>query len=257
MRSLFKPAALAAALVAGLAAAPGATRAAEGTALPEVHWSFDGVFGSFDRAALQRGFQVFKEVCSTCHALSLVNFRNLTELGYSEEEVKAFAAGYNVTDGPNDDGEMFERPALPSDAWPAPYPNEKAARAAFGGAYPPDLSLMAKARVGGPSYIYAILTGYHEPPADMTMNAGMNYNLYFPGNQIAMPQPLTDGAVEYQDGTVASLDQEAHDVATFLMWAAEPKLEARKQTGINVMLFLVVLTGLLFAAKRKVWAALH
>jgi len=254
LKALFTRAGLALALATGPVAA---AAAAEGVAVPARQWSFDGVFGSFDRAQLQRGFQVYKEVCAACHSLSLVNFRNLTDLGYSEEEVKAFAATFTVVDGPNDEGEMFERPALPSDPLPAPYANEQAARFAFGGAYPVDLSLIGKSRVGGPDYVAALLSGYRDPPADAETVEGKYYNAYFPGHWIAMPPPLSDGAVTYGDGTPATVEQMASDFAAFAMWAAEPKLEVRKQTGVKVMLFLVVLTGLLYAAKRKVWADLH
>jgi len=234
-----------------------AAEAAEGVAIPGRHWSFDGVFGTFDRAQLQRGFQVYKEVCAACHSLSLVAIRNLTDLGYSEEEVKAFAATYTVTDGPNDEGEMFERPGLPSDHFPAPYANEEAARFAFGGAYPVDLSLIGKSRVGGPDYVVALLTGYHDAPADAEAVEGKFYNAYFPGHWISMPPPLSEGGVTFADGTPATVEQQATDVAAFMMYTAEPKLEVRKQTGVKVMLFLVVLTGLLYAAKRKIWSDLH
>jgi ubiquinol-cytochrome c reductase cytochrome c1 subunit len=256
-RTLFTRARCAGVALALATALAPAADAAEGVALPEQHWSFDGVFGTFDRAQLQRGFQVYKEVCALCHSLSLVAIRDLTDLGYSAEEVKAFAATYTVTDGPNDEGEMFERPGLPSDRFPAPYANEEAARFAFGGAYPPDLSLIGKNRVGGPDYLVALLTGYHEPPADATPVEGKFYNAYFPSRWISMPPPLSEGGVTFADGTPATVEQQATDAAAFFLWAAEPKLEVRKQTGVKVMLFLVVLTGLLYAAKRKIWSALH
>lgn len=239
--------------VAGLDA-----RAAEGPELPRQEWSFQGLFGTFDQGALRRGFQVYKEICSACHALSLVAYRDLEAIGFSEEEVKAVAASVQVTDGPNDEGEMYERPGRPSDRFKSPFANEKAARAANNGAYPPDLSLMTKARVGGPDYVAAVLTGYREAPAGTKMEEGMSYNEYFPGHQIAMPQPLTgDGQVEFADGTKATMPQMAHDVATFLAWTAEPKMEVRKRTGVKVVLFLIALTLLLYATKRKVWAAIH
>jgi ubiquinol-cytochrome c reductase cytochrome c1 subunit len=189
--------------------------------------------------------------------LKYIAFRNLGDLGYSVDEIKAMAAEYTVTDGPNDDGDMFERPGRPADGFPAPFPNAKAAAAANNGAAPPDLSLMAKARPSGPSFIRALLIGYEEPPAGVEVPEGLHYNLYFPGEKIAMPPPLADGAVEYADGTEASVDQMAADVATFLMWAAEPTLERRRQLGISVLLFLIVFTGILYAAKRKVWSDLH
>ncbi|WP_193367417.1 cytochrome c1 [Pelagibius marinus] len=243
------------AALAAIATASSAARAAEeGPALPHVEWSFDGPFGTFDRHAMQRGLQVYREVCSACHSLNYIAFRDLAALGYDEDEIKAIAAEYTVTDGPNDEGEMFEREGRPSDYFPAPFPNEKAAAASNGGAAPPDLSLMAKARVGGPTYIYGLLTGYEDPPAGFP---GDNYNLYFPGHQIAMAPPLFEDGVSYADGTPATVEQMAKDVSHFLMWTAEPKLEDRKGMGIKVLIFLVVFTGVLYAAKRKIWADVH
>ena len=231
--------------------------AATGVAPPHQSWSFDGVFGTFDRAALQRGYQVYSEVCSGCHSLKYVRFRNLADLGYTEDQIKAFAAEATVIDGPDDEGEMFERDGLSSDAFPPPFANEKAAAAANGGAVPPDLSLVTKSRKGGPDYIFALMTGYAEPPAGFDLLEGLNYNTYFPGQQTAMAPPLEDDAVEYAGGTEATNEQMAKDVATFLMWAAEPNLEPRKRMGIKVVLFLLVFTGMLYAAKRRVWADLH
>jgi ubiquinol-cytochrome c reductase cytochrome c1 subunit len=230
---------------------------AEEAVLPVEHWSFNGIFGTFDRAADRRGFQVYKEICSNCHSMNLLHYRNLEEIGFTEDEVKQIAASVQVTDGPNDSGDMYERPGKPSDTFKAPFANPQAARAANNGALPPDLSLMAKARVGGADYIHAILTGFAEPPPDMKMQAGMNFNKYFPGHQIAMPPPLSEGAVTYPDGTKASVDQMSRDVASFLMWAAEPNLEERHRIGVKSILFLLVLSGMLYAVKRKVWAAVH
>ena len=244
-----------AAVLLGLQAS--AALAAEGKELPARDWSFSGVFGQFDRGALKRGLQVYREVCSGCHGLRLIHFRNLAALGYDEDEIKAIAAEYTVIDGPDEEGEMFERPGRPADRFPSPFANDKAAAAANNGAMPPDLSLMAKARDDGPNYIHALLTGYEEPPADIEVIEGANYNPYFPGNQIAMAAPLFEDAVEYADGTPATAEQMAADVTTFLMWAAEPTLEERKRMGIKVMLFLLVFTGVLYAVKRKVWADLH
>lgn len=241
------------AAIAILLAVP-AAHAAEGVAIPKQDWSFGGIFGTFDRAAAQRGFQVYKEVCSTCHGAYHLHYRNLTALGFSEAEVKAIAAGYQTQDGPNDDGEMFERPALPSDKFIRPFPNEKAARASNGGAYPPDLSLIVKARPGGADYLYALLTGYQEPPAGVTLMEGMHYNAYFPGHQIAMAQPLYADGVTFADGAPATVEQMARDVSTFLAWAAEPEMERRKQMGVSVILFLLVFTGLAYGSMRKVWA---
>jgi ubiquinol-cytochrome c reductase cytochrome c1 subunit len=225
---------------------------------PASGWPEDGPFGTFDRAALQRGYQVYKQVCSTCHSMKLLSYRNLADLGFTADEVKAIAAGYTVSDGPNDQGDMFQRPARPSDAFVKPYPNDQAARAANNGALPPDLSLIVKARHGGESYVYSILTGFGQtPPATEKMNQGMYYNPYFPGHQIAMPPPLTDGVVTYADGTQASIGQEASDVAQFLAWAAEPKLEARKQMGLKVLIYLIVFAALIYGVKRQVWRKLH
>jgi cytochrome c1 len=241
-----------------LSALAGTAQAAEGTApLPSQHWSFSGLFGTYDRAAAQRGLQVYRNVCSACHGLRLVAFRTLEDLGYSEDQVKAIAAEYEVTDGPDDEGEMFTRAGIPADRFVSPFPNDNAARAANGGALPPDLSLMTKARAHGPDYLYALLTGYEEPPADVELMDGQYYNKFFPGNQLAMPPPLTEDAVEYADGTEASVDQMAHDVTVFLNWAAEPELEERKRMGIKVILFLIVLTAMLYAVKRKVWSDVH
>lgn len=224
-----------------------------GHALPDQHWSFDGMFGTFDRGALQRGFQVYREVCAACHGLRHVAYRNLEDIGLSEMQVKAVAAEYTVTDGPNDEGDMFDRPALPSDRFKGPYENEAQARATNNGAYPPDLSLMAKARMDGSNYLYALLTGYEEAPEGITLGQGMHYNIYFPGNQIAMPVPLIDGQVSYSDGTEATVAQMSHDVTQFLTWAAEPHMEARKKMGIKVLLFLIVFAGVMYATKKKVW----
>jgi ubiquinol-cytochrome c reductase cytochrome c1 subunit len=254
---------LAALLLAASFLLPGAAAAQEempvvhAIEIPDHHFSFEGLFGTFDRGALQRGFQVYQGVCATCHSLDLVSYRHLEALGYNADEIKAIAAAVTVTDGPNDEGEMFDRPGQPSDRFKAPFANEQAARFANNGAYPPDLSLIAKARAGGPDYIVALLTGYHEPPAGFELGEGMSYNAYFTGHQIAMPPPLSQDSVTYQDGTAATVEQMSADVATFLMWTAEPHLETRKQTGVKVVLFLLVMTGLLYAAKRKVWADLH
>lgn len=231
--------------------------AAEGVEIPEQDWSFQGIFGTYDKAAAQRGLQVYKEVCAGCHSLNLIYYRNLTDLGYAEAAVKAFAAEHEVEDGPNDEGEMFTRPAKPADRFVEPFPNEQAARAGNGGALPPDLSLMVEARKGGPDYLYALLTGYTEAPADVEVLEGMQYNAYFPGHQIAMPAPLIEGGVEYADGTPATVEQMAKDVTVFLAWASEPNMEVRKAMGLKVMLFLIVFCGLLIATKRRVWADVH
>jgi len=247
---------LAAAALSGVLLAPVLVRADE-TPLPRQEWSFDGVFGTYDRASLQRGFQVYKEVCSACHPVTHLDFRDLTQIGYTEDQVKAIAAGYQITDGPNDEGQMFQRPGRPSDPIPGPFPNDQAARAANNGALPPDQSLIVKARPGGPNYVYAILTGYKEAPAGFKLQEGMNYNEFFPGYQIAMPPPLSDNAVTFADGTPATVPQMAHDVTSFLTWAAEPNLDDRHRTGFKVILFLIVAAGVFYAAKRKIWAPIH
>lgn len=254
MRKVVVTLAASAALVAAFAASP---LRAEEEKLPSPGWSFEGAFGTFDPAARQRGFQVYREVCSACHSLNLVHYRDLEDIGFSEEQVKAIAASVQVQDGPNDNGDMYERPGRPYDAFKAPFPNLQAARAANNGALPPDLSLIVKAREGGPDYVYGILTGFAEPPAGMKMMDGMNYNKYFPGHQIAMPPPLAPDRVTYADGTKATVEQEAHDVVTFLAWTAEPHLEARHRIGSKVLIFLLVLSGLLYAVKRKVWREVH
>jgi ubiquinol-cytochrome c reductase cytochrome c1 subunit len=224
---------------------------------PSQKWSFTGLFGTFDRNALQRGFQVYNEVCAGCHSLRLVAYRNLMEIGFTEDQVKTIAAEKEVQDGPNDEGEMFDRPARPSDRFVSPFPNDNAARAANNGAFPPDLSLIVKARKNGANYLHALMTGYKDPPAGTTLPEGMAYNEYFPGKQISMPSPLSDDGVEYADKTKATVDQMSRDVTVFLAWAAEPELEARKAMGVKVLLFLLVLTGLLYAVKRKIWADVH
>ncbi len=232
--------------------------AAEGTPeAPSVNWSFNGLFGTFDRGALQRGFQVYTEVCAGCHSLELLSYRNLQAIGFSADEVKKIAAEVEVSDGPDDEGEMFDRPGRPSDRFVSPFANPQAARASNGGALPPDLSLMTKARKDGINYLHALLTGFTDPPDGKEIAEGMNYNAYFPGGQIAMAPPLSEDAVEYADKTKATVAQLSKDVTTFLAWAAEPELEERKRMGVKVVLFLIVLTGLFYAIKRRVWADVH
>jgi ubiquinol-cytochrome c reductase cytochrome c1 subunit len=231
-----------------------ARAAGEAITLPDTRFSFEGFFGTYDRGSLQRGFQVYKEVCSACHAMHQLSYRNLLEIGLSEDQVRALAASFQVVDGPNDAGEMFERPARLSDRFRRPFANEQAARAANNGAYPPDLSVMVKARNNGADYIHALLTGYQDPPAGFTLMDGMNYNAYFPGHQIAMPNVLNAGQVEYADRTESTVDQMARDVTTFLAWAAEPEAEQRRAMGVRIILFLIILGGLTYAVKRKVWA---
>lgn len=237
-------------------------------------WSFSGPFGTYDKGQLQRGLKVYKEVCAACHSMNLVSFRNLEALGYSPEQVKAFAAEYEVTDGPNADGEMFTRKAIATDHFPPPFPNVNAAAAANNGAAPPDFSLIAKARgvergfptfifdiftqyaEAGPDYIHALLTGYDEqPPAGMHIPEGTHYNPYFiAGKSLAMAKPLSDDQVTYDDGSPQTVDQYAHDVSAFLMWSAEPHLEERKKIGFRVIIFLVLFAGLVYIAKRSIWS---
>lgn len=257
---------LAAAVVAALltfGAIPVAP-AVETPELKDVDFSFDGlwegIFGTFDRDQLRRGYQVYSEVCASCHAMHFLRYRHLGDEGgpeFTEDEVKAIAARYEVTDGPDRFGEFFQRPARPADPFVSPYPNDEAARAANGGALPPDLSLISKSREGGPDYVYSILTGYHEPPPGVEIREGLFYNPYFPGGQIAMPPPLSDGQVEYTDGTPATVEQMAMDVAAFLHWAAEPKLEQRREAGFKTIIYLAILAGLLYFSYRKVWARVH
>lgn len=221
-------------------------------------WAFDGIFGTVDKPAAQRGLQVYKEVCSACHGLSRVSFRTLSGIGFSEGEIKALAANYTVKDGPNDAGEMFERPGLPSDKFVPPHENELAARAAHNGAYPVDLSLIVKAREDGANYLYSLLTGYGQtPPEHVQVSDGQYYNPYFPGGKLAMPAPLSDGQVTYEDGTVASVDQMSKDLTVFLQWAAEPEMEQRKQLGLKVLAYLAIFTIFMYIAKRRIWGRLH
>ncbi|MBN8919211.1 MAG: cytochrome c1 [Rhizobiales bacterium] len=252
--------------------------AAEAEQPPRNTWSFAGPFGMYDRAQLQRGLKVYREVCQACHSLSMVAFRNLAQSGgpgFSTAQATAIAAEYKVQDGPNDQGEMFERPGRLADYFPSPFANDQLARASNNGVVPPDFSVLAKARTyergfpwfifdiftqfqeQGPDYIVALMKGYEEAPKGFALPDGASYNKYFPGHAIAMPAPLTDGRVEYTDGTPTTIEQQAKDVTAFMMWAAEPHLEQRKRIGFQVMIFLLVLTGLLYFTKKKVWASVH
>jgi len=249
---------LAGILVSG--ALTGTARAADENALPHPpsqNWSFGGIFGTPDLTAARRGLQVYTEVCSACHGLKQLAYRDLAGLGLTEAQVKEIAAAATVPLGLNDVGEPVEGPALPSSRFRQPWPNEKAARAMYNGAVPPDLSVMIKARENGDNYVHALLTGYADPPAGMEMGDGMNYNKYFPGFQTAMPSPLMDDRVTYADGTKATVDQMSRDVVTFLAWASDPDVAARKSMGIRVILFLILMTGLTYAVKRKIWSDLH
>jgi ubiquinol-cytochrome c reductase cytochrome b/c1 subunit len=255
-----------------------AARAAEAEAPPRLKWSFAGPFGLYDQAQLQRGLKVYREVCQNCHGISLLSFRSLAEPGgpgFSPAQAAAIAAEYQVTDGPNDQGEMFQRPGRAADRFPPPFPNEQAARVRYN-AVPPDFSVIAKARTyergfpwfvvdmftqyqeHGVDYITAYVSGYEDsPPQGFNLPAGSFYNKYFPGHATAMPNPLVDGQVEYPDGTPAKADQYAKDVSAFLMWAAEPHLESRKRIGFQVMIFLIAFAGLMYFTKKKVWHDVH
>jgi len=223
----------------------------------ENKWSFDGIFGTFDRASLQRGFQVYQEVCSGCHSVQHLSYRNLTESGgpeFTEDEAKAIAAQFEVIDGPNSDGEMFNRTAKLSDKFVKPYPNIEASTVANGGAYPPDMSVLAKARSGGADYIYSLLVGYEEAPTGFELDEGVYYNKFMPGNKIKMSAPLSDGQVDYADGTEATTEQMAKDITTFLVWASEPHLEAQHKMGFKTIIYLIILLALVYLSKQKVWA---
>ena len=220
-------------------------------------WSFKGITGKFDRASLQRGYQVYSEVCASCHSMRLLSYRNLGEEGgpeFSVEQVKAIAANFEVSDGPNEDGDMFTRPGRPSDRFVSPYPNIQAATAANGGAYPPDMSVLVKSRKGGADYIYSVLMGYEEPPANMELDDGVYYNKYMEGKKIKMSNPLSDGIVSYSDGTQSSEAQMAKDVTTFLAWAAEPTLEQRHKMGVKVLIFLIIFTILVYLSMKRLWS---
>ena len=233
------------------------TNAAEKAEYLKTDWSFKGLFGKFDRGSLQRGYQVYTEVCASCHSMKYLSYRNLSEKGgpeFSVAAAKAIAASFEVTDGPNADGEMFQRPAKLSDKFVMPYENVKAAQAANGGAYPPDMSVLVKARGGGVDYIYSLLQGYEDAPAGVTLDDGVYYNKYMYGNKIKMSAPLSDGLVEYGDGTQATVEQMSKDVTTFLMWAAEPHLEARHRMGFKAIVYLIILTILVYFSMKKIWS---
>ena len=236
------------------------TFAAEKVEYLKTDWSFKGLFGKFDRASLQRGYQVYTEVCSSCHSMKYLSYRNLAEEGgpeFTVAQAKAIAASFEVTDGPNDDGEMYTRPGKLSDKFVMPYDNVKAAQAANGGAYPPDMSVLVKARGDGVDYIYSLLQGYEDPPVGMSLDDGVYYNKYMYGNKIKMSNQLSDGLVEYGDGTNASVEQMAKDVTTFLMWAAEPHLESRHQMGFKAIVYLVILTILVYFSMKKIWSRIE
>lgn len=245
----------AAALIALMGVGPALAQEQE-PELPKMNWSFNGLFGAFDLAAAQRGFWVYKNVCSNCHSMKELHYRDLAGIGLTEAQIKAVAASFTVPKGIDSSGQPITGPATPADQFRSPFPNEEAAKSALGVA-PPDLSLMVNAREGHANYVYGILTGFVPAPKGFQVPTGRFYNEYFPGHVIAMPPPLQDGIVEYADGTKATVPQMAHDVVTFLEWTANPELVQRKQIGIRVVLFLLLLAGLTYALKRKVWADLH
>lgn len=266
---------LAAVFITAVAASPAPAAEAQRPA-KDISYTFEGPFGTFSRSQLQRGYKVYKEVCSSCHSMRLLTFRNLADPGgpeFTEEQVKALAATFQVQDGPDESGEMFNRPALPSDRFPSPFANEQAARAANGGALPPDLSLITKARegwtgtftqlangIGGPEYVYSVLTGYEPEPSELAAEKppGKYYNPYFAnGHWISMPPPLSDGQVTYDDGASNTVENMARDVSAFLAWTAEPKLEQRKALGFQVMIFLIVFSALVYLAKQKIWSGIE
>jgi ubiquinol-cytochrome c reductase cytochrome c1 subunit len=225
--------------------------------MPKHNWSFNGISGTFDKAALQRGYQVYSEVCSGCHSMKLLYYRDLLDIGFSESEVKSIASEYTVIDGPDDEGEMFERSARPSDRFVGPFLNENEARANNNGSYPADLSVIIKAKKYGEDYIYNLLLGYKETPSGIEIGDGMYYNQWMKGNQIAMPAPLYDESVDYEDGTENNAEQLAEDVVTFLKWAAEPELEIRKNLGIKVILFFFILGIIVLLAKNRLWKEVY
>ena len=223
-------------------------------------WTFKGLFGKFDRASLQRGYQVYQEVCASCHSLKYMSYRNLSEEGgpqFSIQETKAIAANFEILDGPNPEGEMFTRPARLSDKFAMPYLNDEEAKSANGGAYPPDMSVLVKARKGGADYVYSVLLGYEDPPAGVKLDDGVYYNKYMYGNKIKMPAPLSDNLVEYTDGTSATEQQMAKDVVSFLMWTAEPHLEQRHKIGFRAIIYLIILSILVYFSMKKIWSRIE
>jgi len=228
----------------------------EDVKLKKQNWSFQGIFGRFDNSTLQRGLQVYQEVCSACHGVKRLRFRELTNLGFTKEQIVNYAKTFEILDGPNELGEMFIRPGEPTDTFVSPYKNKEEA-IAINGAYPPDLSLLTKAMKNGPDYIYSLLVGYEDPPNDFELPDGLYYNPYHDGNVIAMPQPLYDEAIEYIDGTNASIHQLSYDIVNFLSWAAEPELQKRKALGLKVLIFLIVLTALLYVTMKEIWSRIE
>ena len=234
-----------------------ANAAGEKQTLLKQDWTFQSFFGKFDRASLQRGYQVYTEVCASCHSMKYLSYRNLSEKGgpeFTEEQAKAIASNFEITDGPNSDGEMFTRPAKLSDKFVMPYANVEEAKISNGGAYPPDMSVLVKARAGGADYIYSVLLGYEDPPQGMELDDGVYYNKYMYGNKIKMPPQLYEDLITYSDGTPATPEQMAKDVVTFLSWSAEPKLEERHKFGFRAIVYLTILTILVYFSMKKIWS---
>jgi len=230
---------------------------ADTLSLKKQSWTFSGLFGRYDTSSLQRGLQIYQEVCSTCHGLKRLRFRELEAIGFTNEQIKEYASTFEIQDGPNDQGEMYTRPGNPEDTFISPYKNEQEARAAFNGSYPPDLSLIIKARKKGPDYTYSLLTGYVDPPNDLNLSDGLYYNPYIEGKVIAMPPPLYDAVIQYIDGTNPNLHQLTYDIVSFLNWVAEPELEARKSLGLKVIIFLIILTSLFYVTMKNIWSRIN
>jgi ubiquinol-cytochrome c reductase cytochrome c1 subunit len=222
--------------------------------LKKQNWTFTGLFGKYEIDSLQRGLQIYQEVCSACHGMKRLRFRELSAIGFTNNQIKEYAATFEIVDGPNDEGNMYTRPGNPGDTFVSPYRNEQEARAAFNGVYPPDLSLITIARKDGPNYIYSLLTGYEDPPENLNLKDGLYYNLYTKGKIIAMSPPLYDAAIQYIDGTNPSLHQLSYDIVNFLNWVSEPELEKRKSLGLKVLLFLIILTSLLYVTMKDIWS---
>jgi len=227
------------------------------SSLKKQNWTFTGLFGRYDNSSLQRGLQVYQEVCSTCHGLKRLRFRELAAIGFTEKQIKEYSSTFEIVDGPDDEGKMYTRPGKSGDTFISPYANEQEAKAAFGGAYPLDLSLITKARKNGPNYIYSLLTGYEDPPENFNLSDDLYYNPYIEGKVIAMPPPLYDAVIQYIDGTNPSLDQLSYDIVNFLNWVAEPELEKRKSLGLKVLLFLIILTSLLYVTMKEIWSRIE
>jgi ubiquinol-cytochrome c reductase cytochrome c1 subunit len=249
---------IAIAALAGLAfGAPARAEGADTVAPPSQSWSFAGPLGTVDQAAAQRGFQIYADACSNCHGLKYLHYRDLSGIGFTESQIKEIAARFEVPAGFDNQGNLVTKPATPASSFRPPFPNDEAARAMLNGALPPDLSLIVSSFPNAPNYIYALLTGYRDPPADLKLADGMNYNPYFPGHQIAMPPPLNEGDITYTDGTVSTVAQNAHDVVTFLAWAAHPDMVQRKRIGFGVVLYFLGMAGVTFALKRRIWHGVH